>query len=134
MVLVSYKNNTQERRKQAHRNLNCIKAFLIVCVKSKASETCCPGALTSFYCGTRMAFLTSWQSQPALPFPFLQSSFRILLVIIRIISLAALCSFLFPQKPQELRGNLFLRSSASSCCMQNSPFPTSVLPVCLSAA
>lgn len=37
MVLVSYKNNTQELRKQAHRNLNCIKPFLIVCVKSKAS-------------------------------------------------------------------------------------------------
>lgn len=37
MVLVSYKNNTQELRKQAHRNLNCIKAFLMIYMKFKAS-------------------------------------------------------------------------------------------------
>lgn len=50
------------------------------------------------------------QGQIALPFPPLQSSFRILLVMFRTIPVTADCSVLFPQKKKKKkqRGSVFL--------------------------
>lgn len=61
---------------------------------------------------TRLGWVQSstfCQGQIALPFPPLQSSFRILLVMFRTIPVTADCSVLFPQKKKKKqRGSVFL--------------------------
>ncbi|KAM6322577.1 LOW QUALITY PROTEIN: hepatitis A virus cellular receptor 1 homolog [Podargus strigoides] len=49
------------------------------------------------------------QSHVALPFPFVQSSFRILLLLIRTVPAVRSALSSFPQKQEEQRGSVFLR-------------------------
>lgn len=157
--MLFYNSICSESRKDSYRNGVCFLykqhtgAWKTGTRKLKLHQgipcgLCLRWSLELLFCSFHILLLCDQNGFPgilaepaALPFLFLQSSFRILLAVVRIVLVAALCSFLFSSETAGADRKPFLKEFCFQLLHAKITlhpsfypfFPTGVLLVCLSA-